>query len=112
VTSISALLVLTTCASPAEADKLAAELVESRLAACVSAVPRVVSTYRWQNEVTRDEESLLIIKTTTNRFAELEQAIRARSSYAVPEVLALPISAGSAPYLEWLAASVGTGVSA
>jgi periplasmic divalent cation tolerance protein len=112
VTSISALLVLTTCASPAEADKLAAELVESRLAACVSAVPRVVSTYRWQNEVTRDEESLLIIKTTTNRFAELEQAIRARSGYDVPEVLALPISAGSAPYLEWLAASVGAGVSA
>ena len=109
MTSPSALLVLTTCASPDEADKLAAALVETRLAACVSAVPRVVSTYRWQDKVTRDEESLLLIKTTPSRFAELEQAIREHSSYDVPEVLALPVEEGSAPYLDWLAASVAAG---
>jgi periplasmic divalent cation tolerance protein len=109
VTSTSALLVLTTCASPEEADRLAVALVEARLAACVSAVPRVVSTYRWQDKVTRDEESLLLIKTTPSRFPELEQAIRARSSYDVPEVLALPVTSGSAPYLEWLAAAVAAG---
>lgn len=108
-TGTSALLVLTTCASAEEADTLAAALVEARLAACVSAVPRVVSTYRWQGKVTRDEESLLLIKTTTSRFAELEQAIRERSSYDVPEVLALPVTSGSAPYLDWLAASVTAG---
>lgn len=108
-TGTSALLVLTTCASPEEADKLAAALVEARLAACVSTVPRVASTYRWQGKVTRDEESLLLIKTTTSRYAALEQAIREHSSYEVPEVLALPVSSGSAPYLEWLAASVEAG---
>lgn len=108
-TGTSALLVLTTCASPEEADKLAAALVEARLAACVSTVPRVASTYRWQGKVTRDEESLLLIKTTTSRYAALEQAIREHSSYEVPEVLALPVGSGSAPYLEWLAASVEAG---
>jgi periplasmic divalent cation tolerance protein len=100
------LLVLTTCASEDEAERLAASLVEQRLAACVNTLGRVRSTYRWQGRVEREQESLLVIKTTEARLAEVEQAIRDRSSYEVPEVLAIAVHGGSAAYLGWLADSV------
>lgn len=100
------LLVLTTCASEDEAATLAASLVEQRLAACVNTLGRVQSTYRWQGGVEREQESLLVIKTTETRLAAVEQAIRDRSSYEVPEVLAIPVHGGSAAYLDWLADSV------
>ena len=103
------MLVLTTCASPEEARKLATALVEQRLAACVNAVSGVASTYRWQGAVRQDQESLLVIKTTQARFAALERAIRERSSYELPEVVAIPIAAGSSAYLEWLSAAVEGG---
>jgi periplasmic divalent cation tolerance protein len=98
--------VLTTCANADEARRLATALVERRLAACVNTVGNVVSTYRWRNEVQQDQESLLVIKTTVARLGALEQAIRDHSTYELPEVLALPVRAGSAEYLEWLRASV------
>jgi periplasmic divalent cation tolerance protein len=100
------LLVLTTCASSDDAHRLAAALVELRLAACVNTVSNVTSTYRWQGEVQRDQESLLVIKTTEARLPELEIAIRERSSYELPEVLAIPVHGGSADYLAWLGESV------
>ena len=100
------LLVLTTCASAEDADRLAASLVEQRLAACVNALGQVQSTYRWQGRVEREQESLLVIKTTEARLAEIEKVIRERSSYEVPEVLAIPVHGGSAAYLGWLADSV------
>lgn len=100
------LLVLTTCASADEAERLAASLVEQRLAACVNTLGPVQSTYRWQGRVERERESLLVIKTTEARLAELEKALQQRSSYEVPEVLAIPVQGGSAAYLGWLADSV------
>jgi len=100
------LLVLTTCASEDEAERLAASLVEQRLAACVNTLGRVQSTYRWQGRVEREQESLLVIKTTEARLAEVEQIIRDRSSYELPEVLAIAVHGGSAAYLGWLADSV------
>lgn len=100
------LLVLTTCASPAEADTLATALVQRRLAACVNSLGGVTSTYRWEGSVAREQENLLIIKTTTERYAELERAIRELSSYELPEILAVPVVAGSEAYLAWLAGSV------
>ena len=100
------LLVLTTCASADAAERLASSLVEERLAACVNTLERVRSTYRWQGRVERDQESLLVIKTTEARLPEVEAAIRARSSYELPEVLAIPVHGGSAAYLGWLADSV------
>jgi periplasmic divalent cation tolerance protein len=103
---VGALLVLTTCADAAEARQLAAHLLERKLAACVNTVEQIASTYRWRGQIEQAHESLLLIKTTEERYAALEQAIRARSSYDVPEVLALPIAGGSAHYLEWLVASV------
>ena len=104
--SSETLLVLTTCGSAEDADALATGLVEARLAACVNAVHGVGSTYRWENRVLKDRETLLIIKTTAARFAALEQAIRERSGYELPEVVALPVETGSAPYLDWVAESV------
>ncbi|MBN1237877.1 MAG: divalent-cation tolerance protein CutA [Gammaproteobacteria bacterium] len=99
------LLVLTTC-SVSEADGLAALLVERRLAACVNAVNGITSTYRWQDAVERDQETLLLIKTTRTRYPEVEAAIREHSSYDLPEVLAVPVAGGLPGYLDWLAASV------
>lgn len=104
--SSQALVVLTTCGNDEDARRLARRLVESRLAACVNAIAQVSSTYRWRGEVQQDQETLLIIKTTAERFAALEEAIRGLSTYELPEVIALPIAAGSSPYLEWLTQSV------
>jgi len=66
----------------------------------------VASTYRWKGEVQQDRETLLIIKTTASRFAALEQTIREHSKYELPEVIALPVVAGSADYLDWVRESV------
>ena len=100
------LLILTTCQNEADADALAAELVERRLAACVNRIGGVVSTYRWQGRVERDSECLLLIKTIPGQLPAIETAIRAHGGYELPELLAVPVTAGSADYLQWLAASV------
>lgn len=104
--STRTLLVLTTCANTAEADELAAALVEERLAACVNRVDGIVSTYRWDARVQRDREILLLIKTNEARFDELQSAIVRRSSYDVPEIVAVTVDRGSAAYLGWLADAV------
>lgn len=100
------LLVLTTCQGASEADRLATLLVEQRLAACVNAINGITSTYRWQQSVERDQECLLVIKTTRDRYRAVENTIRKQSSYDLPEVLAIPVSGGSEGYLAWLAESV------
>lgn len=99
------LLVLTTCGAE-DGERIAKALVERQLAACVNAVPGIRSTYRWEGKVVTDDEHLLVIKTTTARYPELEAAIHELSSYDVPEVVAVPIERGSEAYLGWLAASV------
>lgn len=101
-----ALVVLTTCGNADEARALAAALVEERAAACVNVIERIASTYRWRGQIEHSHESLLVIKTTADRYAAVERTIRERSSYELPEVLALPAEGGSASYLEWLAESV------
>jgi periplasmic divalent cation tolerance protein len=99
-------IVLTTCGNDEDAAELAKLLVGQRLAACVNAVSRVASTYRWKGEVLEDRETLLIIKTTARRLAALENAIRAHSKYELPEIIALSVEAGSAKYLAWVGESV------
>lgn len=100
------LLVMTTCDDRGQAGRLAAELVERRLAACVNIVDGISSVYRWEGKIERGQETLLLIKTTENRYAAVEQLIKAQSSYELPEVLAVLIRAGSPEYLDWLDASV------
>jgi len=104
--SSQTLLVLTTCGNAADAGTLAALLVEKRLAACVNAVDKVTSTYRWQGRVQQDQETLLVIKTTVARYAQVEKMIREQSKYELPEVIAIPMTAGSSAYLEWVRESV------
>ena len=103
------LLVLTTCDDPEQAQRLADGLVEERLAACVNRIDGVRSTYRWQGAVERDAESLLVIKTTEERYEALEQAIKRISGYELPEVVAVRIQGGLADYLSWVRDSVTPG---
>ena len=103
------IVILCTCPDEEEGGRLARLLVEERLAACVNAIPRVRSTYRWQGAVETAEEVLLLIKTQASLFGAVEEKLRAAHSYEVPEVLALPVEAGSASYLEWLRGNLKTG---
>jgi periplasmic divalent cation tolerance protein len=98
-----ALLVMTNLADIASAQILARALVEQRLAACVNMLPGTRSIYRWNDAVEEDAEVTLLIKTTAARYAELEQAIRALHPYELPEVIAVPVSAGLPAYLAWIA---------
>ncbi len=103
------IVVLVTCGSRKEARKIAHALVGQRLAACVSeiGVP-VVSTYRWKGKVESAKEFVLLIKTSKERFATVRDAVRELHSYEVPDIIALPIAAGSRAYLDWIATSVTT----
>jgi periplasmic divalent cation tolerance protein len=100
------MIVLTTCGNDDDARALAHALVARRAAACVNAVSKVASTYRWKGEVQQDQEILLIIKTTAARLEAVEGTIRELTKYEVPELIALPIAAGGADYLTWLRESV------
>jgi periplasmic divalent cation tolerance protein len=95
-------IILVSAPTPGEARAIARALVEERLAACCSIVPGVTSVYRWEQRIEETPECLLICKGLTGRFEELEARIRELHSYVVPEIVMLPIAAGSAPYLEWL----------
>ncbi|MBA3879812.1 MAG: divalent-cation tolerance protein CutA [Sphingobium sp.] len=88
-----------------EAEAIATALVEARLAACVQLMP-VDSVYRWEGAVERSREVMLHAKTMHTKLAEAEALIKARHSYAVPEIIALPIVGGSAEYLDWIRAEV------
>jgi periplasmic divalent cation tolerance protein len=95
-----------TAGSREEAARLAELLVVARLAACVQIMPEMESVYHWQDKVERAPETLLIAKTTQANFEDLERAVRALHSYETPEIVALPVTAASAPYLEWLTTNV------
>src|SRR6185295_3522929 len=97
-----AIVVFMTAANGEEATRLADMLVGAHLAACVQILPEMESVYRWQGKIERQAEILLIAKTTRGRFDELEREVRALHSYDTPEIVAVPVTAGSAPYLAWL----------
>jgi periplasmic divalent cation tolerance protein len=99
-------IVLTTTSSEEEACKIARQLVERGLAACVNILPRVESIYQWQGKVEQAQEWLLIIKTTAERFPAVRDSIRELHSYDLPECIAVSVEDGSLPYLKWLEESV------
>ena len=99
----TAIVVMLTAASREEAARLAEMLVGARLAACVQILPEMESVYWWKGAIQREPEYLLLAKTTAARFASLEREVRALHSYETPEIIALPITDISTPYLEWLA---------
>ncbi|MDQ3187971.1 MAG: divalent-cation tolerance protein CutA [Pseudomonadota bacterium] len=96
------LLVVTNCPDEAVADRIALALVEQGLAACVNRLAPVHSVYRWQGNVERAIEVPLLIKTTRERYGDVEHAIRHLHPYDVPEIIALPIAAGYSAYLRWI----------
>ena len=96
------IVVLVTCGSEEEALKIASALVEEHLAACVNVISPIRSIYRWEGKILDEKEWLLIIKTQSHRFAELEKKVKSLHSYSVPEIVSLPIVEGSSSYLNWL----------
>jgi periplasmic divalent cation tolerance protein len=99
------IVIVSTCGSEEEAAALAHLLVERRLAACVNVVPRIRSVYRWKGKVESADEWLLLIKSSRELFDSVSQALQAAHSYELPEVIAIPIEAGSPAYLDWLRAN-------
>ncbi|HET7294579.1 MAG TPA: divalent-cation tolerance protein CutA [Vicinamibacteria bacterium] len=96
------LVVLSTAPRAEDAEFLARELVDRRLAACVNILPALTSIYRWRGEVERTEEVLMVVKTTEDRFEAVREAIVKGHPYDVPEVIAVEVTLGHAPYLAWL----------
>jgi periplasmic divalent cation tolerance protein len=101
------IVVLMTAAHREEAGRIAETLVGERLAACVQILPELQSIYRWQGEVARESEILLLAKTTRAKFDELERKVREIHSYDTPEIVAIPVAAISGPYLSWLLGVLG-----
>jgi periplasmic divalent cation tolerance protein len=100
------IVVLITAASAEEAMRIADTLVHAKLAACVQVLPEMHSIYLWKGEVERAREVLMIAKTTMAKFEGLQSRLRAIHSYETPEIIALPIVAGSEDYLKWLTGSL------
>jgi periplasmic divalent cation tolerance protein len=95
-------IVFNTCPNKQEAETLARKLVEEKLAGCVQIVPQITSFYYWENEVQKDEEFLLLIKTLPENFAALSEFIVANHSYTVPEIVGVEAAKVSLKYAEWL----------
>ena len=100
------IVVFITTPNREEAARLADMLVGSRLAACVQILPEIESVYRWKGKIEREAEVLLLAKSTSEKFDELDRQVRAIHSYETPEILAVPSEAISEPYGKWLADSV------
>jgi periplasmic divalent cation tolerance protein len=100
--------VLTTAGSEQEAERIGTALLERQLAACVQTLGPIVSRYRWQGKLEREQEWQCLAKTEARLYEEVEAAIRAVHSYEEPEILAIPVLAGSRGYLDWISANLGT----
>ena len=99
----AAILVLTQMPDQASAQALARFLLEAHLAACVSVGAPVQSLYHWRGQIETAQEIPVTVKTRSERYAEVEAAIRAQHPYELPEIIAVPIIDGYAPYLDWIA---------
>ena len=100
-------VVLITTGSVEEAQKIGRVLVDEGLVACANIVPTVQSIFRWEGQVTEEQETLLIVKSVSEAFESLEAKVKAHHSYSVPEIIALPIETGSEPYLAWVRDMIG-----
>jgi periplasmic divalent cation tolerance protein len=96
------IMVYVTCASKAEAEKIAKTLLSERLIACANITGPVTSHFHWKEKIDVAEEFLMIMKSRVDLFAALEGLVRALHSYEVPEILAVPIVEGSEAYFDWM----------
>ena len=95
-------LIYTTCPDGATGEAIAEALVGGNLAACVNLVPGLTSLYQWEGQMERATEVLLMVKTTALLYPQVQEAIRARHPYNLPEIIAVPLMQGYAPYLDWI----------
>jgi len=100
------IVIFITAANKKEADKIAEELVKSKLAACVNIVGNINSVFRWQGKLNKAEEVLLIIKSKKSKFNKIAGFVKSMHSYQVPEIISLPVISGNKDYLEWLDANI------
>jgi periplasmic divalent cation tolerance protein len=98
------LLVFVTAANPEEAAKISESAVGSHQAACATTIQNVHSLYWWEGKLMKDQESIVLLKTTTDRFEALQETIKAMHSYEVPEIIAVPVVKGLPQYLAWVEA--------
>lgn len=98
-----AILILTQMPDRASAQSLARSLVEARLAACVSIGAPVESLYHWRGQIETAEEVPVVVKTSVERYRDVETAIRSQHPYELPEILAVPVVDGLARYIDWIA---------
>jgi periplasmic divalent cation tolerance protein len=101
------LVVLTTAPNSDEADRLAHEIVEKKLAACVQVLPSMTSVYFWEGKIQTESEHLLLIKTLEEKFDALSEFIRTHHSYDVPEIVAIEAKKVSEDYLNWMSDYLG-----
>ncbi len=101
-TNCNYLLVMTTTPGSITAKKVANELVESGVAACVQVLPQAYSVFRWKGRIEHEDEHILLIKTSAASYQAVEEAIKVHHPYEVPEIVALPITGGLPDYLKWL----------
>jgi periplasmic divalent cation tolerance protein len=95
-------IVLTTCPDMPSAEKIARTLVNERLAACVNILPMMRSSYIWKGKIATTDEHLLLIKAPAERYKAIEERVQMLHPYELPEIIAVPIQAGSNDYLSWL----------
>ena len=96
------LIVFVTVSSREEGENIGTSLVESKLAACVNVIPQVSSIFSWQGKIESENEVLLLVKTSQDRIGDLIDEIKRVHSYDVPEILAVPVFAGSKEYIDWV----------
>lgn len=96
------IVVLMTCPNKEEAQKIVDNLLQAKLIACANMVPQVRSLYWWEGKVNADDEVLVVMKSREKLFTDIETTIKAGHSYSVPEIIALPLVAGNAEYLDWI----------
>jgi len=101
------IVVLVTGSNSRECARIARHLLERRLIACASLVPQIRSLYTWEGKIADERECLMVLKSSREMFSELQAEIEKLHSYSVPEIIALPIVAGSPNYLTWIAESMG-----
>ena len=100
------LIIFVTCATSGEARRIAARILEKRLGACANIMRGVESRFWWKGRIDNAREVLLMVKTTAVNFKKIEKEVKRLHSYDVPEIIAVPIVAGSREYLEWIKGNV------
>ncbi|MGR9106879.1 MAG: divalent-cation tolerance protein CutA [Gammaproteobacteria bacterium] len=96
------ILVLCSCPSHSVAKQIAETLLARRLAACINILPGITSVYSWKGKIEQDREDLMLIKTRSSHYGEVERCIVEQHPYELPEVIAVPVEQGSDPYLTWI----------